>query len=216
MALIIFDLDGTLVDSITGLAVGMNKVLEELALPTHPHEAYKNFVGHGFEKLVEQALPENEKHQFSKAVERMLFHYKKHYNDGLTVYEGIYKMLDMVVDRGYAIALITNKSQEMAEIIMQDHFNSYPWIGIVGQSKTHPAKPDPTTVHQMIQLSQTTDGKVFMMGDTEVDLEVARNAGIQEVFVTWGFRDLEQVAQMCPKEVIETPEALLEVVQNYR
>ena len=216
MALIIFDLDGTLVDSLQGLAVGMNKVLDELGLPIHAHEAYKNFVGNGFEKLVEQALPYNEKHQLSTAVERMLYHYKDHYNDGLTPYDGIYKMLDDVVAQGHSIALNTNKSQAMAEVIMDDYFSTYPWVSIIGQNEEHPGKPNPMTVLQTVELSRPTDGMVFMVGDTEVDLEVARNAGIQEVFVTWGFRELEQVAHMHAKEIIDSPIELIDVIQKYR
>jgi len=216
MALIIFDLDGTLVDSVEGLAVGMNMVLEEFGFPIHDHEAYKNFVGNGFAKLVERALPESERHQLEKAVERMLYHYKSHYNDGLTPYEGIYELLDQVVLEGYKIALITNKSQEMAQVIMKEYFANYPWIDIIGQNETHPGKPDPTTVHHVVELSGVTGDQVFMIGDTEVDIEVARNAGIHEVFVSWGFRSLDQVAHLLPKEIIDTPASLLEVLQKYK
>lgn len=212
MALIIFDLDGTLLNSIDGLAIAMNLVLEEYQLKQHPVDDYKNFVGNGIKMMVERALPEGNEHLLEEALERMIEHYIIHYRDGLYPYEGIYDLLDKLVEEGHQIAMITNKLQFMADKIMPDFFDQYPFTDIIGRSEVHPAKPDPTTINDIVAASGVERHRCYMVGDTEVDLAAARNAGINEVFVTWGFRQLHEVNTMAPKNIIGHPSELMAIV----
>jgi len=209
MALVIFDLDGTLMNSIDGLAIAMNKVLVEYELKQHPVEDYKHFVGNGIRMLVQRALPENQASLLESALERMIEIYKVHYSHGLIAYEGIYELLDQLVVDGHQLAMVTNKFQFMADKIMSEFFEAYPFTDIIGRSEEHPAKPDPTTINAIVAASGFKKSQCYMIGDTEVDISVARNAGIKEVFVTWGFRKLHEVSDMTPKNIIGHPSELV-------
>ncbi len=214
MALVIFDLDGTLMNSIDGLAIAMNMVLAEYELEQHPVEEYKHFVGNGIRMMVERALPENQASILESALERMIEIYRIHYSHGLIAYEGIYELLDQLVVDGHQMAMVTNKFQFMADKIMPEFFESYPFIGIIGRSEEHPAKPDPTMINLIVADSGLEKSQCYMIGDTEVDISVARNAGIQEVFVTWGFRKLHEVSDMAPKNIIGHPSELMAIVNR--
>lgn len=214
MALVIFDLDGTLMDSIDGLAISMNKVLAIYGLDQHPVEAYKHFVGNGIKMMVERALPAGKEALIEEALEKMIEIYKVDYIQGLKVYDGIYPILEALVDQGHQIAMVTNKFQFMADRIMPDFFSQYPFTDIIGRSEEHPAKPDPTTINEIVLESGLDKNQCYMVGDTEVDIRVARNAGIEEVFVTWGFRKLHEVAELSPKNVIDHPSELMAIVSN--
>ena len=214
MALIIFDLDGTLVDSVEGLGVATNQALEELGLPTYDIEAYKNFVGNGIEMLVERALKEENMHYFDRAFPRMMEIYRTRYEEGLSVYDGIYELLDRLVAKKHTIALVTNKHQYMADVIMDRFFADYPFVDVIGRNEEHPAKPDPTTVLDIFNTYGSDKEICYMVGDTEVDLHTARNAGIKEIFVTWGFRKVHEVAHLAPETLIETPLELLNTIGN--
>lgn len=215
MALVIFDLDGTLMNSIDGLAIAMNKVLAEYELKQYPVEAYKHFVGNGIRMMVERALPDNQSSILESALERMIEIYKVYYSEGLIPYEGINELLDQLVADGHKMAMVTNKFQFMADKIMPEFFEAYPFTDIIGRSERHPAKPDPTTINEIVAASGFEKSQCYMIGDTEVDISVARNAGIQEVFVTWGFRKLHEVSDMAPKNVIGHPSELMAIINRY-
>ena len=214
MALVIFDLDGTLINSIDGLAIAMNKVLAEYELEQYPVEDYKHFVGNGIRMMVQRALPENQASLLESALERMIEIYKVYYSEGLMAYEGIYELLDQLVVDGHQMAMITNKFQFMADRIMPEFFEAYPFTDIIGRSEEHPAKPDPTTINEIVVASGFDKSQCYMIGDTEVDLFAARNAGVKEVFVTWGFRKLHEVKDMAPKNIIGHPSELVAIINN--
>lgn len=214
MALIVFDLDGTLMDSYRGLAVAMNHVLEEMGLPTYPEDAYKKFVGNGIEMLVERALPEGHKDQLDVAFPKMIDHYIKEYEYGLVVYDGIYELLDQLFKEGHQIAMITNKFHHMAKVIMESFFSQYAFKAIIGRSDIYPAKPDPETLLSVVERSGLAKEQCYMVGDTEVDIMTARNAGVQEIFVTWGFRKLHEIEDLVPLNVIDHPRELLDIIKD--
>lgn len=212
MALVIFDLDGTLMDSIDGLAIAMNKVLDSYDLEVYPVEAYKHYVGNGIKMMVQRTLPEGKDYLLDEALDKMIEFYKVDYIQGLKVYDGIYEVLKDLVRDGHQIAMVTNKFQFMAERIMPRFFDEYPFTDIIGRSEEHPAKPDPTTINNIIRKSGFKKNQCYMVGDTEVDILAARNAGIGEVFVSWGFRKLHEVSDMAPVNVINHPSELMTIV----
>lgn len=212
MALIIFDLDGTLVDSHKGLALAMNKVLAEYGVDVHSEEAYKTFVGNGIRKLVYRALPVDLKEQLGEAFDKMLKHYSIDYKHELEVYEGIYPLLDYLTKSHHSLALITNKYQFMAEVIMKDYFDQYPFLSIIGRVEDKPDKPDPASLITIAKQYGYSLDDTWMIGDTEVDIQTARNAKCNEVFVTWGFRSLENVMALNPETIIDKPNELLEYI----
>ncbi len=200
MALLLFDLDGTLVDSIDGLAYSMNLVLESYGFPVHSSKRYQSFVGNGIEKLVERALPDGSKGLTKEVFPLMLESYRQHYNVGLKAYEGIYKMLDALVAGGHRLMLITNKHQEMAEWIMSDMFSRYPFETIIGRGERFASKPNPEALIYAMKQTGYQSRDVYMIGDTEADIMAARRAGVHEMVVSWGFRskaDLEAYEPTC-------------------
>lgn len=212
MALLIFDLDGTLLDSIEGLATAMNKVLKKHDYPTHDPEAYKHFVGNGIRMLVERAMPEGKQEEADALFQEMMAIYKVDYKIGLKPYDGIDRMLDGVLEQGHTIAMITNKFQFMADVIMPEYFGDYPFTHSIGRGERFPAKPSPESILYVLEQTGISKEEAYMIGDTEVDLMAARQAGIQEVYVSWGFRKPSEVADYGPKVTIDKPEGLLEVV----
>lgn len=211
MALLIFDLDGTLLDSIEGIGTASNKALAQFGYPPHPIEAYKHYVGNGLRMTIERALPSEAVDRTDEVLEVMIEIYKKDYVIGLKPYEGIYTMLKDLISHGHQIAMITNKLQFMADVIMPEFFADYPFIETIGRNATNPAKPDPTTILRVVAKSGMAKEESFMIGDTEADIEAARNAGIKEVYVSWGFRKPEEVAYLKPKVSIDKPLDLLNI-----
>lgn len=210
MALIIFDLDGTLVDSVDGLAFSMNGVLRSFGYPEHTREMYKSFVGNGIQRLVELSMPiETDAALMKKAYDLMLERYQEHYDYNIEIYEGIYALIEQLVLKGHRLAMVTNKHQSMAEPIMAKYFASYPFERIVGRSEVNPKKPDPTSVNRIVMELEMTKEATYFVGDSEVDLQTARNADVTDVIVTWGFRDKKMLKQLEPTHMIDHPNDLL-------
>lgn len=212
MALLIFDLDGTLLDSIEGLATAMNKVLKKHGYPTHEPDAYKHFVGNGIRMLVERAMPQDRQAEADALFQEMMATYKIDYKIGLKPYNGIDTMLNGALKEGHTIAMITNKFQFMADVIMPAYFGDYPFTHIIGRGERFPAKPSPESILYVLEQTGISKEDAYMIGDTEVDLMAARQAGIKEIYVSWGFRKPSELADYSPKITIDKPEALLDVV----
>ena len=215
MSFIIFDLDGTLVDSVDGLAYSMNKVLSTLAHETHDSVIYKSFVGNGIKRLVALAMPDKSSDTaIEEAYELMLEQYVQYYDHKLYVYEGIYKLLDSLIEGGHKIAVVTNKHQSIAEPIVQKHFEKYVFEGIIGRLENRMKKPDPTALCEMIKESGYPKSDCYFVGDTEVDILTAKNAEISMISVSWGFRDREVLEALNPEIIIDDPLSLLPYIKE--
>lgn len=210
--LIIFDMDGTLVDSLGGIAKGVNVMLEEKGYPTHPVRAYKDFVGNGLYQTVVKALPLDTKaQQVDLCYQRMLATYQVHYNHKMSLYKGVEDLLDQVEDKAI-MAINSNKNHDMVLQIAKDYLSSWSFQGIYGTNDIYPRKPDPTVAKQIIHQASIDKGQVLYVGDTEVDVLTAQAAGIDSAFVTWGFRNLDQVKDLGPTYVCQTVEDLLKII----
>lgn len=219
MALVIFDLDGTLVDSIDGIAISMNMVLNNLGYPEHSVNTYKNFVGHGIKKLVEQALPdEASKDEVVSdiAYKAMLESYGKHYDRGLKVYDGIYEILDRLSYKGHKLAILTNKHQSMAEPIVEKYFGQYDFCQILGRHESRPKKPDPHGIYHIMKHMCSSPQETYFVGDSEVDLMTAQNAEVLPIIVNWGFRDLDTLKSHGAENIITEPKEILNCIKDRR
>lgn len=217
MALIIFDLDGTLVDSIVGIGNSMNRVLDSFGYPLHTKDKYKAFVGNGIRRLVELALPPKaaaDEFILNKAYEMMLQIYQEHYGDGLAVYDGIYEVLEQLTDSGHRLAVLTNKHESMAKPIAKRWFGDYPFEMVIGSNENRPKKPDPTAVQFIMEEVGIGPEDTVYVGDSEVDLMTARNAGIKEVIVSWGFRNKRELEILRPENLIDNPIELMHVIEG--
>lgn len=210
--LVIFDLDGTLINSIADLAVAVNLALEKCGYPTHPEEAYRFMVGDGVRKLFERALPEAERTE--ENVERIREHFMPYYDlhnaDLSRPYKGICELLNSLEQRGVKMAVASNKYHAATLKLVNHYFPNNQFIAILGQREGVPVKPNPQIVEEIIALAGLSKQEVLYVGDSNVDMQTARNAKVDVVGVSWGFRPREELAAHNPLTIIDSPLQLLD------
>ena len=211
----IFDLDGTLVNSLDDLANNANDTLHAYGFPVHEVEAYRYFVGNGSRKLIERILPE--KHATDMAfVEQFMSEYKDCYARNLLQktkpYDGIMEMLEELRRRGIPMAVCTNKHQSAAEMIVKTLFPHGIFQEIIGDQEGLPRKPDPQKVLRIMKNFGVTGEQTAYFGDTDVDMDTARNAGAFAVGVLWGFRAREELVAHGADILLTHPMELFEKV----
>ena len=214
--MIIFDLDGTLVDSIEGLAYSMNQVLASDQLKTHRTEIYFDFLGEGIERLVFKALPKTHRdaETVSKYYKKMLISYNEYFDKALEPYEGIYDMLDTLVDMGIKMAIHTNKNERMAKIITERYLGQYNFIRLIGDDGIRKKKPDHQEVMTLLCDYDIQTNRCFFVGDTEIDVQTAQAAGVPMIAVTWGFRKSEVLKALQPTYLVNKPQEIVDIVKK--
>ena len=211
----VFDLDGTLVNSLDDLADSANATLRAHSFPVHEVEVYRYFVGNGSRKLIERILPE--KHATDMAfVEQFMSEYKDCYARNLLQktkpYDGIMEMLEELRRRGIPMAVCTNKHQSAAEMIVKTLFPHGIFQEIIGDQEGLPRKPDPQKVLRIVRDFGVTGEQTAYFGDTDVDMDTARNAGAFAVGVLWGFRAREELVAHGADILLTHPMELFEKV----
>ena len=212
--LVIFDLDGTLLDTIADLAVATNHALMQLGYPTHETEVIRTFVGNGINKLLERALPANERTE--ENVMRMRTHFIPYYDahnaDLSAPYPGIVSLLETLQEKGLQLAVASNKYQEATAKLVEQYFPTISFIEVLGQRDGIAVKPDPIIVFDILKKTDVSKEEVLYVGDSGVDMQTAQNAGVDAVAVTWGFRPRTELESFQPKGLIDKAEELLEFV----
>ena len=188
--LVIFDLDGTLLNTISDLAHSTNFALEQNGFSGHPIEAYKFFVGNGINKLFERALPEGKKTEVNIAQVRKSFlpYYDEHNTDFTKPYEGIHELLLTLQSKGCMLAVASNKYQTATEKLIKYSFSDISFAAVFGQRENIPVKPDPAIVYDILKITNVSPEDAIYIGDSGVDMQTASNSGIFSIGVTWGFR----------------------------
>lgn len=214
--LVVFDLDGTLVASLEGIAYSMNKVLEQHGYPLLTLEDTRLFVGDGLKKVVERSIPEKER--TPERIETLYLELRQIYNTGyshqLMLYPGISQTLDALVSRGIKIAINTNKNQDISEKIVQELLSRWPFQKIVGSSRSLPKKPNPQGLLSILEELKISPLETLYVGDTSIDLETAQNAGVSCINVLYGFRTKEELLPYGPKFMIEHPMDLVSLLET--
>ncbi len=212
--LVIFDLDGTLLNTIGDLAVACNAVLAVRGLPQHSYEEYCHFVGNGIMRLVERALPEPLRSAENVALVRADFvRYYLEYIDRYTKpYEGIPELLQTLVDRGVTLAVASNKFQAGTEKLIRRFFPDIPFAAVLGQRPGVPLKPSPAVVEEILAQTGIAPAQTLYVGDSGVDIETAAAAGVHSVGVTWGFRDRQELVDAGADHLVDTPAAILQLL----
>ncbi len=212
---VIFDLDGTLVNSLEDLATASNHALSCFGFPTHETERYKYFVGNGMPNLIYRILPEKNRDEetHKKVLAEFLKYYKLHSNDKTYVYSGIKELITELKKKGIKVAVVTNKADgpanEVVNNTLPDTFDL-----VFGQRPEIPTKPDPTlTLMAMKKLGVTPTECVFI-GDSGMDVKTGVNSGALPVGVLWGFRSADELLENGAKHLINTPLELLEIVEK--
>lgn len=208
--LIIFDLDGTLLNTIGDLAVGCDHMLTLRGLPTHSYEEYCTFVGNGIMRLVERALPEELRtEEYVKAARRDFVEFYIDNIDNHTVpYEGMVELVEQLQTKGAKLAVASNKFQAGTEKLIRKFFPTIEWVEICGNREGVPLKPDTALVDMIIEKAGVERKNCTMVGDSAVDIQTARNAAIRSVGVSWGFRSREELEQAGADHIADTVEEL--------
>jgi phosphoglycolate phosphatase len=206
---VLFDLDGTLVDSLADIAGAANLVLAELGHATHPVESYRVFVGEGVTRLLEQALPAAALGDLPAAEAQFRRVYPQRMLDETRPYEGIPELLEALAARQIPCAVLTNKPQLAAEGVVEHLFAPGTFVAVVGQRDDQPRKPDPTGALDLARRLGLAPSRLAMVGDTRTDMETARNAGLRAVGVRWGFRDEAELRAHGADVVLSQPADLL-------
>lgn len=208
--LIIFDLDGTLLNTIGDLAVGCDHMLSLRGLPTHSYEEYCTFVGNGIMRLVERALPEELRtEEYVKAARRDFVEFYIDNIDNHTVpYEGMVELVEQLQMKGAKLAVASNKFQAGTEKLIRKFFPTIKWVEICGNREGVPLKPDTALVDMIIEKAGVERKNCTMVGDSAVDIQTARNAAIRSVGVSWGFRSREELEQAGADHIADTVEEL--------
>ena len=209
--LVIFDLDGTLLDTIADLAESTNHALKQLGYPTHDVETIRTFVGNGINKLLERALPLQEQTEEKVMLMRSHFvpYYDAHNADLSSPYPSIVHLLEDLQGQGIMIAVASNKYQEATVKLVKYYFPMINFIEILGQREGINVKPDPSIVFDILQKANVNKEEVLYVGDSGVDMQTAINAGVDAVGVTWGFRPRTELEGFQPIGLIDKAEELL-------
>ena len=213
--LIIFDLDGTLLNTIGDLAEAANVMLRKRNLPQHTYEEYCTFVGNGIMRLVERALPEELRTAESVAAARQDFlnYYFAHIDRKTKPYEGIVQLLGDLQAAGVLLAVASNKFQAGTRELIHRFFPEIRWVAVYGQRPDVPLKPDPAVVEEILSDVNIPRERVLYVGDSGVDIETAHRAGIKAVGVTWGFRSRSELETAGADRIVDRAEEILDLCQ---
>ena len=212
--LVIFDLDGTLLDTIADLATATNYALKQLGYPCHDTETIRTYVGNGINKLLERALPESERTEANVMKMRSFFvsYYDEHNADLSTPYPGIISLLETLQDKGIMVAVASNKYQAATEKLIRHYCPTIDFIEVLGQREGIAVKPDPTIVSDILKKADVTPEETLYVGDSGVDMQTAINASIDAIGVAWGFRPRTELESYQPKGIITEASELLEFI----
>lgn len=206
----IFDLDGTLLDTLKDLAYACNFALKTYGFPEHQIEEYKYFLGDGTYKLVERALPENKREPeiISKVLAEFNKYYEKHKNDFTKPYQGIEELIVALKEAQIKMAVFSNKPHEFAIEIVKRYFGNNFDI-VFGKRDGYPAKPNPITVIEALNYFKCQKIEAIYIGDSDVDMYTGKNAGLFSIGVAWGFRDDEELLNAGANKIVYNSEELL-------
>ncbi len=210
---VIFDLDGTLVNSLYDLADATNYALQQNGFPIHETEKYKYFIGNGIPKLIERVLPEDSRAMKTKiqVKEDFFKYYSVHYADKTVAYEDVIDTVNKIKARGLKIAVVTNKADVMAKTVVKAVFGDIFDI-VLGLSDSFPSKPDPASTLDTVKKLGVCENECLFVGDSGVDMQTGVNSGISPVGVLWGFRSREELMDNGAKYIIEKPYDLLNII----
>lgn len=205
---IIFDLDGTLADTLPGITNALNEVLTLNGFPPITVEKCKTLVGHGVENLVESAIPEFARNPeiISICVSKMKETYKRYAIEGTVLYPFIPAFLDKLTMMGYRLFLLSNKHELAVNIIKEKLLNRWSFEIAIGNSGYLPLKPDPSAIFHILKETSLKAEEVCMIGDGETDIQASRNAGITVISVGWGYRSPDYLQSFRPDFILTHPD----------
>jgi len=210
---VIFDLDGTLVDSLPGIAASLNRALEYRHLPLHSLAAIRGFIGNGVRMLVRRAVPQATEETLLAALEQAFkADYDLTWPQGTVAYPGVAELLAELQRRGLALAVLSNKPHGFTTAMVNGVFPAVAFAAVLGQRPGIPHKPDPAGAIEIAAMLDLPAQACVVVGDSTMDIETARRAGMRTVAVSWGYHVRDALAAALPDAMSDTPEALLSLL----
>lgn len=208
---VIFDLDGTLLNTIEDLADSMNIVLEKRGYPVHEVDSYRYFVGDGVAMLVRRALPKEltDEAEIAECVTSMREEYIKRMTNKTVPYDGVPEMLDELSEKGIKIAIVSNKPHPATQLVVGKILGKWKFESVMGERPDVPRKPNPASVLETAKHMELLPSEILYVGDSGVDMETAINANMYGVGVAWGFRPVKELLEKGAKAVLYKPSELL-------
>ena len=211
---IIFDLDGTILDTLEDLKNSVNFALSQNNLPERSLAEVRSFVGNGIRLLMERSVPDGTAiDALDKCFADFKAHYKVNSANNTKPYDGIIELLGELRDKGYKLAVVSNKADFAVQTLVSDYFDGI-FDYAVGEREGIRRKPSPDSVNSALEYLGADKGNAIYVGDSEVDVETARNSGISCVAVTWGFRDKCVLENLSPEYIIDKPSQLTDILNN--
>lgn len=213
---VIFDLDGTLLDTLEDIANAANSVLRRHGFPTHPVDAYRYFVGDGVGKLIERVVPEDHRHPetLKQCLATMREEYVRHLNVTAKPYEGVPELLETLHSNQIKMAVLSNKPEDFTQKCITDFFNNDLFDPVIGQREEFPRKPDPAGALFIAKTWNLPPGEILYLGDTATDMQTALAANMHPVGASWGFRTEDELRSNGAREVIARPMELVSIINS--
>ena len=212
---VIFDLDGTLINTLEDLADSVNEALEKMGYPTWPVDDYRMKVGRGFRNLMENSVPEPLR-QDGAVIDEMLVHfveaYDRRYKNKSVPYDGIDWLLDELTARGIKVAVNSNKRTDYTEKLIDKLFSRIPFVGVFVERQGVPKKPDPAGALELCRMMGFKPEEVLYVGDSGTDMKTGKNAGMDTIGVGWGFRGFGELRENGAVYLAEKAEDILKIV----
>lgn len=213
---VIFDLDGTLLDTLEDLYQSVSYTQQKLGYPLHSRSQVRAHVGNGIRVLMEKSLPADASPQeIEKAFRMCQTYYGEHSQDATKPYEGIMELLDQLNQTGYKLAIVSNKPDFAVKELNQIFFSDYITVAIGEQESAGiRKKPAPDTVFEALKLLQSSVEESIYVGDSEVDIKTADHAGMDVILCEWGFREKEDLIRQGAKVFADKPKTIFEIINN--
>jgi phosphoglycolate phosphatase len=217
---VLFDLDGTLLDTLEDIARSANEVLAELGFSEHPAESYRQFIGEGVATLFERALPAGAEGDdpglVARCVEGFRVTYGRGWNISTRPYPGIAELLDGLASRSLGLAVLSNKPDEFTRQCVDEYLARWSFQAVFGGREDVPRKPDPAGALQIADRLGVPPAAIVYLGDSSVDMAAARRAGMIPIGAAWGFRSVDELRSSGAAEVIAHPLDLLDLLDRRR
>ena len=215
---VIFDLDGTLLDTIKDLGSSMNYILEKYGFPVHDEEHYVRAIGNGLRNLAKVSFPENvvTNELLDKAVPEFIEHYGNHCMEKTVVYEGINELLEFCKKNNVLISILSNKRDDLVKELIPHYFPDYDFAYTLGESPEFPRKPDPTSALYLAELLKVSPSDILFIGDSIYDIKTGKNAGMKTIAVTWGYQPKEQLTEESPDFIADFPAQIIEYIKDLK
>lgn len=212
--LVIFDLDGTLLNTIGDLAACCNHMLRQRGLKEHSYEEYCHFVGNGVTRLVERALPESLRTTDYIAAARKDFveNYYDNIDNYTVAYDGVHELLQRCVDAGATLAVASNKFHSGTNRLIEKFFGDIEFAAIYGNRDGFPLKPDRAIIDLIMEQCGATADNTYMVGDSGIDIQTALAAGVHSIGVSWGFREREELVESGAEYIADNTEELFDAI----